>query len=97
MQWLQAILNTTKDLAERRCFNYREKGHYARVCPKLRSHPNRMPSTNLSPNRGAIFVLMTARQNLARGSVNQVVVEEAQDAPMNGTLLINSYSILTIP
>jgi hypothetical protein len=40
---------------------------------------------------------MTTQQNLARGSVNQVVVEEAQDAPTNATLLVNSYSILIIP
>jgi hypothetical protein len=54
---------------------------------------NQYPSTN----RGDNSVSMTARQNLARGSVNQEDVEEAQDAPMNGTLLVNSYSVLTIP
>jgi hypothetical protein len=97
MQRLQIIPNTTKGPIKRRCFNYGEKDHYAHVCPKLQSHPNRMPSTNPSPNRGANSVFMTTRQNLARGRVNQVVVEEAQDAQMNATLLINSYSILIIP
>jgi hypothetical protein len=47
--------------------------------------------------RGANSVFVTTQQNLARGRVNQVVVEEAQDAPMNATLLVNSYSILIIP
>jgi hypothetical protein len=40
---------------------------------------------------------MTARQNLTRGNVDQVAVEEAQDTPMNGTILANLNSILTIP
>jgi hypothetical protein len=40
---------------------------------------------------------MTTRQNLAKGRVNQVVVEEAQDAALNATLIVNSYSILIIP
>jgi hypothetical protein len=96
-QVLQATPNTTKDSVKRRCFNYGEKDHYAHVCPKLRSHPNRMPSTSPSPNRGANSVFLTTRQNFARGRVNQVVVEEAQDAPMNATLLVNSSSILIIP
>jgi hypothetical protein len=97
MQRLQTIPNTTKDPVKRRCFNCGEKDHYAHVCPKLRSRPNRMPSTNPSPNKSANSVFVTTRQNLARGRVNQVVVEEAQDAPMNATLLVNSYSILIIP
>jgi hypothetical protein len=97
MQMVQATPNTMKDPVKQRCFNYGEKGHYAHVCPKLQSHPNRMPSTNSSPNRGANSVFMTTQQNLAKGRVNQVVIEEAQDAPMNATLLVNSYSILIIP
>jgi hypothetical protein len=97
MQMLQTTPNTTKDPVKQRCFNYGEKDHDAVVCPKLRSHPNWMPSTNPSPNRGANSVFITTRQKLARGRVNQVVVEEAQDAPMNATLLVNSYSILIIP
>jgi hypothetical protein len=80
MQRLQATPNKSKDLAERRSFNYREKGHYAHVCPKPRLHPKRMPTTNPSPNRGAKSNPVTARQNLARGRVNQVAAEEAQDA-----------------
>jgi hypothetical protein len=97
MQMLQATPHTTKDPVKQRCFNYGEKDHYAHVCPKLRPHPNWMPSTNPSPGRVANSVFMTTRHNLARGRVNQVVVEEVQDAPMNATHLINSYSILIIP
>jgi hypothetical protein len=52
----------------------KKKDHYAHVCPKLRSHPNQMPSTNPSPNRGANSVFITTRQNLARGRVNQVAI-----------------------
>jgi hypothetical protein len=65
--------------------------------PKLRSHPNRMSSTNPWPNSGVNSVSVTIRPNLARGRINQVVVEEPQDAPMNTTLLVNSYSIPIIP
>jgi hypothetical protein len=39
---------------------------------------------------------MTTRQNLAKERVNQAIVEEAQEAPMNATLLVNSYSIMII-
>jgi hypothetical protein len=73
MQMMQATPNTTKDPVKRRCFNYGEKDHCAHLCPKLRPHPNRMPSTNPSPNRGVNSVFMTTRHNLARGRVNQVV------------------------
>jgi hypothetical protein len=97
MQMLQATPNTTKDPVKRRCLNYGEKDHYAHVCPKLRSHPDRMPLTNPSPNRGVNSVFMTTQQNLSRGRANEVVVEEAQDASLNATLRINSYSILIIP
>jgi hypothetical protein len=97
VQMLQATLNTMKDSVKQRCFNYGQNDHYAHVCPKLRSHSNRMPSTNPSSNRGANSISITTRQNLARGRVNQVVVEEAQDAQMNATLFVNSYSILIIP
>jgi hypothetical protein len=97
MQMLQATSNTMKDPVEQRCFNCGEKGHYAHVCPKLQSHSNRMSSANPCPNRGANFVSMTTQQNLARGRVNQVVDEEAHDAPMTATLLINSYCIMIIP
>jgi hypothetical protein len=55
-----------------------------------------MPTTNTSPKRGANSVPVIVRQNLAQGTINQMAVEEAQDAPMNGTILVNSYSILSI-
>jgi hypothetical protein len=97
MERLHVTPNTMKDPIKWRCFNYGEKDHYALVRPKLQSHPNQMSSTNPSPNRGANSIFMTTRQNLARERVNQVVVEEAQDAPMNATHLVNSYSILIIP
>jgi hypothetical protein len=97
MQRLHATPNISKDLAQWRCFNCGENGHYAHVCPKPLSHPNRMSSTNPFPNRGANSIFVAARQNLARGRINQVAVEEARYAPMNGTLFISSYYILTIP
>jgi hypothetical protein len=97
VQRLQAPPNTLKDPAERRCFNYGEKGHFTHVCPKLQLHPNQMLATNLSPNRGANSVPMTDIHNLASGRVNQVAMTEAQDTLMTGIFLINFYSVLTIP
>jgi hypothetical protein len=97
MQMLQATPNTTKDPVKQRCFKCGEKDRYAHMRPKLRPHPNWMSSTNPSSNRGVNFVFMTTQQNYSGGRVNQVDVEEAQDAPTNATLLVNSYSIQIIP
>jgi hypothetical protein len=96
VQRLQVTPNTSKDPTERRCFNCEEEGHYAHVYPKPHLHPNPMPETNTSPNWGANSIPVTTQQNLAIGRVNQVAMAEAQDTPMTGTFLINSYSVLII-
>jgi hypothetical protein len=56
-----------------------------------------MSSTNTWPNSGVNSISVTTWLNLAKGRINQVAIEEAQDDPMNGTLVIKSYSIMTIP
>jgi hypothetical protein len=56
-----------------------------------------MLATNPSPNRGVNYVPVTNRHNLACERVNQVAMAEAQDTPIIGTFLVNSYSVLTIP
>jgi hypothetical protein len=94
-----ATPNASKDPAEQRCFNYSKKGHYAHVCPKPCLHPNQTSGANPLPNQCANSVPMTARQNLARGRVNQVIVKEAQNAQtvVTGTFIINLNNFLTIP
>jgi hypothetical protein len=40
---------------------------------------------------------VAATQNYAQGRVNQLTMKETQNTPMNGTILTNSNSVLTIP
>jgi hypothetical protein len=83
----------TQDLqqADRRCYNYGEKGHYANRCPKSRTHANQPAIATPAPTCGANFVPVAVKQNYACGRVNHVVVEEAQEAPdvVIGMFLIN--------
>jgi hypothetical protein len=65
------------------------EGALCSCVPKPQLHPNQTPAANSIP--------VTIRQNLARGRVNQVAMEEAQNASMNGTFLANSNPALTIP
>jgi hypothetical protein len=51
-----------------------------------------------APPRGANSVPIAAKQNYARGRVNHVVVEEAQEAPdvVIGVFLINDTSAVVL-
>jgi hypothetical protein len=59
--------------------------------------PPSTPNSAPPPNRNGNSSPVQSRQNYAEGRVNQLAMEEAQNALMNGTFLVNSYSILTIP
>jgi hypothetical protein len=50
------------------------------------------------PTRGANSIPVVARQNYARGRVNHVAVEEAQEAPnvVIGMFLINDTSVVVL-
>jgi hypothetical protein len=67
--------------ADRRCYNCGEQGHYANRCPNPRTRINEPTIATPTPTRGANSILVAAKQNYARGRVNHVVVEEAQEAP----------------
>jgi hypothetical protein len=63
--------------ADRRCYNYGETGHYASRCPNMRTRANQTATATPAPTYGVNSILITAKQNYARGRVNHVVVKEA--------------------
>jgi hypothetical protein len=84
--------------ANHRCYNCGEQGHYTNRCPNLRTHVNQSAIATAAPTRGANSVPVAAKQNYARGRVNQVAVEEAQEAPdvVIGMFLINDTSAVVL-
>jgi hypothetical protein len=73
-------------------------GHFANRCPNLRTRPNQTATTMPAPTSGANSVLVTAKQNYARGRVNHVAMEEAQEAPdvVIDMFLINNTSVVML-
>jgi hypothetical protein len=67
--------------AEWRCFAYGEKGHFTNRCPNSHPHTNPPVATTPAPTHGANSVPVAAKQNYVHGKVNQVAVEEAEEAP----------------
>jgi hypothetical protein len=84
--------------ANRRCYSCGEQGHYANQCPNLRTHVNQPAIATPAPTRGAKYVPVAAKQNYARGRVNHVAVEEAQEAPdvVIGVFLVNNTSAVVL-
>jgi hypothetical protein len=91
-----SVIQTPPD---HKCYNCGHKGHLAITCTNPRLCPPLTQTTNLAPplNCNGNSSLVQARQNYAQGTINQLAMKGAQNFPMNGTFLINSYSILTIP
>jgi hypothetical protein len=84
--------------ADRRCYNYGEKGHYANQCPNSHTRANQPSIAIPTPTRGANFVPVAAKQNYTRGRVNHVAAEEAQEAHdvVIGMFLVNKTSIVVL-
>jgi hypothetical protein len=73
---------STQDPLRKKYYNCGQKGHFTNSCPNPHSHPPLTPEATSAPppTRNRSSTLTQAQQNFARGSVNQVVVEEAQNA-----------------
>jgi hypothetical protein len=96
VQRTQAIQDPQQ--ADRRCYNCGKKGHYANRCPNSRTGANQPAIATPAPTRGANYVHAAAKQNYSRGRVNQVAVEEAQEAPnvVIGMFLVNGTSVVVL-
>jgi hypothetical protein len=84
--------------ADRRCYNCGEKGYYANRCSKSHTLANQPAIATPAPTRGANSVPIAAKQNYARGRVNHVAVEEAQEAPdvVIGMFLVNDTFVVVL-
>jgi hypothetical protein len=91
---------TTQDpqQADRRCYNCGEQGHYTNRCSNPCTHINQPAIATLAPTCGANSIPVAAKQNYARGRVNHVAVEEAQEAPdvAIGMFLIHDTSAVVL-
>jgi hypothetical protein len=83
---------------DRRCYNCGEQGHYANRCPNSRTRINQSAIATSAPTHGTNSIPVVAKQNYARGRVNHVDVEEAQEAPdvVIGMFLINDTSAVVL-
>jgi hypothetical protein len=84
--------------ADRRCYSCGEQGHYANRCPNSRTHVSQHAIATPAPTRGANSVPVAAKHNYARGTVNHVAMEEAQEAPdvIIGMFLVNNTSTVVL-
>jgi hypothetical protein len=92
--------HATQDLqqADRRCYNYGEQGHYANRCTNPCTRVNQPAIATPAPTCGVNSVPVAAKQNYARGRVNLVAVEEAQEAldVVIGMFLVNDTSAVVL-
>jgi hypothetical protein len=91
-QGIPTTQNATPNKENTTCFNYGQKGHYANHCPSRRQSSTSTLGMPTLPNCNGSSTLTQAQQNYARERVNQVTMEEAQNAPtvVPGTSLIKS-------
>jgi hypothetical protein len=96
VQRIQSARNPLQ--VDRRCYNYGEKGHYANRCPNSWTRANQTATATPAPTNGANSIPVAAKQNYARGRVNHVAVEEAQEAPdvVIGMFFINNTSVVVL-
>jgi hypothetical protein len=84
--------NATPNKVNNTCFNCDQKGHYANRCPSRRQSSTPTPGMAAPPTHNGCSTPVQAQQNYAHERVNQVTMEEAQNAAtvVSGTSLVNS-------
>jgi hypothetical protein len=62
------------------------------------THPPQTVASTLAPTHGANSVPVATKQNYARGRVNNLAIEEAQEAPVVvlGMLFVNATSTVVL-
>jgi hypothetical protein len=88
---------TTQNPIDRRCFNCGERGHFTNACPKPCARPNQTIIAQSTPSHNN-STPMTVRQNYARGRINHVAIEDAQQAPniVLSMFLVNSNTTIIL-
>jgi hypothetical protein len=73
---------STQDPSHKKCYNCGQKDHFTNSCPNPRSRPPLTPEATSAPppTRNGSSTPTQAQQNSAQGRVNQVAMEEAQNA-----------------
>jgi hypothetical protein len=96
IQRTQATQDTLQ--ADRRCYNCREKEHYASRCTNPCTHADQTATAIPAPTRGNNSISIATKQNYVHGRVNHVAVEEVQDAPdvVIDMFLINDTSVVVL-
>jgi hypothetical protein len=84
--------------ANRRCYSCCEQGHYVNRCPNSCTCVSQPAIATPAPTHGANSVPVAAKYNYARGRVNHVAMEEAQEAldVVIGMFLINDTSVVVL-
>jgi hypothetical protein len=84
--------NATPNKENTTCFNCGQKCHYANRCPSRCKSSTPTLGTPAPPSRNGDSTPTQAQQNYAKGRVNQVTMEEAQNAQVMepGTSLVKS-------
>jgi hypothetical protein len=83
---------------DHRCYNCGDKGHYANRCPNPCTHAKQTATAIPAPTSGANSIPVAVKQNYAHGRVNDVAVEEAQEAPdmVIGMFFVNDTSAVVL-
>jgi hypothetical protein len=92
LQKTLATQGATPVKSNKTCFNYGKPSPFALLCPDRRQPSTQTQGTTTPPKRNGSSTPTQAKQNYARGRVNQVIMEEAHSAStmVLGTSLINS-------
>jgi hypothetical protein len=94
----QVIQSVQRTQADHRCYNCGDKGHHVNRCPNPHTRANQTATTTPAPMCRANSIPVATKQNYARGKVNHVAMEEAQEAPdmVIGMFFVNNTSAVVL-